>query len=169
MQKINFQDTTVLKKPYVVVNDLEYEVQDGTYNGGTDLNASTFNTMQNNIETAINGIQTQLNNIVKNTNIRSFNSVETGQTYNLDPDKKFDDYKIIEIRTNKQSFMFTLDAFINHPIEIEYYENIANYTTKVAIEIEYVSNTSFKCNKCGYTYNQTIADNPYSIQLIGVM
>ncbi len=43
---INFTDTTVIKKPYVKIGDIEYEVQDGIYQGGTDLNANTFNTMQ---------------------------------------------------------------------------------------------------------------------------
>lgn len=43
---INFTDTTVVKKPYVEINGNEYEVQDGTYQGGTDLNANTFNKMQ---------------------------------------------------------------------------------------------------------------------------
>lgn len=53
MQKITFEDTTVTKQPYVTINDIEYEVTDGTYSGGTDLNANTFNTMQDNIEEAI--------------------------------------------------------------------------------------------------------------------
>jgi len=53
MRRINFEDTTVTKQPYVIIDDTEYEVQDGTYDGGTDLNANTFNTMQNNIEEAI--------------------------------------------------------------------------------------------------------------------
>ena len=43
---INFTDTTVTKKPYVEIDGVEYEVQDGTYQGGTDLNANTFNKMQ---------------------------------------------------------------------------------------------------------------------------
>ena len=43
---INFTDTTVIKKPYVEIDGVEYEVQDGTYQGGTDLNANTFNKMQ---------------------------------------------------------------------------------------------------------------------------
>ena len=171
MQKITFQDTTVLKKPYINFNGIEYEVQDGSYDGGTDLNASTFNTMQNNIETTINDIQAQLNHIIKNNSIRSFASVETNQTYCLDNGKKFDDYKLIEIRTNKKSFIFTLESFISKPIEIEYFENIKTDSTKIVIEIEYVNNTSFKCNKCGYIgYGQTtISDNPYSIQLVAII
>lgn len=56
MQKINFTNTTITKKPYVVINGVEYEVQDGTYTGGTDLDANTFNTMQDNIEKAINSL-----------------------------------------------------------------------------------------------------------------
>lgn len=43
---INFTDTSVTKKPYVEIDGIEYEVQDGTYQGGTDLNANTFNKMQ---------------------------------------------------------------------------------------------------------------------------
>lgn len=56
MQKINFTDTTITQKPYVTINNVNYEVQDGIYTGGTDLNAQTFNDMQNNIEQAINSI-----------------------------------------------------------------------------------------------------------------
>ena len=56
MQKINFVDTTVTQKPYVNINNVNYEVQDGIYTGGTDLNAKTFNDMQANIEIAINSI-----------------------------------------------------------------------------------------------------------------
>lgn len=43
---INFTDTIVRKKPYVKIDGIEYEVQDGNYDGGTDLNAETFNKMQ---------------------------------------------------------------------------------------------------------------------------
>lgn len=56
MQKINFTDTTITQKPYVTINNQNYEVQDGIYTGGTDLNAQTFNDMQTNIEIAINSI-----------------------------------------------------------------------------------------------------------------
>lgn len=56
MQKINFTDTTITQKPYVTVNNQNYEVQDGIYTGGTDLNAQTFNDMQANIEIAINAL-----------------------------------------------------------------------------------------------------------------
>ena len=54
MQKINFTDTTITQKPYVTINNQNYEVKDGIYTGGTDLNANTFNAMQTNIEQAIN-------------------------------------------------------------------------------------------------------------------
>lgn len=57
MQKIVFEDTEVTKQPYVEINNIEYEVQDGTYVGGTDLDADTFNTMQDNIEDAIKEVQ----------------------------------------------------------------------------------------------------------------
>ena len=56
MQNINFTDTTITQKPYVTINNVNYEVHDGIYTGGTDLNAKTFNDMQANIEIAINSI-----------------------------------------------------------------------------------------------------------------
>ena len=43
MQKISFEDTTVVKSPYVIIDGVEHEVYNGTYQGGTDLNAQTFN------------------------------------------------------------------------------------------------------------------------------
>lgn len=47
---INFTDTIVRKKPYVKIDGIEYEVQDGNYDGGTDLNAETFNKMQDELD-----------------------------------------------------------------------------------------------------------------------
>lgn len=79
MQKITFEDTQVTKKPYVTINEAEYEVQDGTYTGGTDLNATTFNNMQDNIESAIDentnniGNLTDLNTTEKSTLVGAIN------------------------------------------------------------------------------------------------
>ncbi len=56
MEKIVFEDTTVVKSPYVEIDGIEYEVNNGTYQGGTDLNAQTFNQMQDNFENAINSV-----------------------------------------------------------------------------------------------------------------
>ena len=53
MERITFENTTVTKQPYVVIDGNEYEVHEGTYSGGTDLDADTFNTLQDNIEDAI--------------------------------------------------------------------------------------------------------------------
>ncbi len=55
MQKITFQDATVVKAPYVEINGVEYPVIFET-EGGTDLDAETFNDLQDNVENAINGI-----------------------------------------------------------------------------------------------------------------
>ena len=80
MEKINFTDTTVTKKPYVEVDGVEYEVQDGTCDGGTDLNANTFNTMQTNIENGIN----EKGNYTNLTNKPQINSVELSDNKTLD-------------------------------------------------------------------------------------
>ena len=84
MQKINFTNTTVTQKPYVTINNQNYEVQDGIYTGGTDLNAQTFNTMQNNIDTAISSVDNKagnlsnLNTTEKSNLVGAINEVKTG-------------------------------------------------------------------------------------------
>ena len=83
MQKINFTDTTITQKPYVTINNVNYEVQDGIYTGGTDLNAQTFNTMQSNIDTAISSVDNKagnlsnLNTAEKNNLVGAINEVNT--------------------------------------------------------------------------------------------
>lgn len=57
MEKINFTDTIETASPYVTIDGVDYEVKPGQYNGGTDLNAETFNTMQDNIEEAVLDLQ----------------------------------------------------------------------------------------------------------------
>ena len=71
MQKITFQDTEVVKAPYVLINGVEYPVIFETA-GGTDLDAETFNGMQDNIEDAIDDKQDIL---VNETNIKSLNVI----------------------------------------------------------------------------------------------
>ena len=80
MEKINFTDTVVAKKPYVEIDGVEYEVQDGTYQGGTDLNANTFNAMQTNIENGIN----EKGNYTNLTNKPKINNVELSGNKTLD-------------------------------------------------------------------------------------
>lgn len=64
MQKIVFEDTTVVKSPYVIIDGVEHEVYNGTYQGGTDLNAQTFNQMQDNIESAIDTVASDIPTVV---------------------------------------------------------------------------------------------------------
>lgn len=54
MDKITFQDATLKTQGYVTINGTNYEIIDSVYENGTELNAAIFNTLQNNIETAIN-------------------------------------------------------------------------------------------------------------------
>ena len=83
MQKINFTDTTITQKPYVTINNVNYEVHDGIYTGGTDLNAQTFNDMQSNIDTAISSVDnkagnlSKLNTAEKNNLVGAINEVNT--------------------------------------------------------------------------------------------
>lgn len=50
MQKINFEDATLVTQAKVTISGTDYEVTPATYSGGTDLDANTFNDLQDNIE-----------------------------------------------------------------------------------------------------------------------
>ena len=68
MQKIQFEDAVLQEQAYVTIDDVDYPVVESTYTGGTDLNAQTLNTMQDNIETAINDGVNGVINSGSNTN-----------------------------------------------------------------------------------------------------
>lgn len=50
MQKINFEDATLVTQAKVTINGTDYEVTPATYSGGTDLDADTLNDLQDNVE-----------------------------------------------------------------------------------------------------------------------
>ena len=78
---INFTDTTVTKKPYVEIDGIEYEVQDGTYEGGTDLNANTFNKMQDELN--------MFRNLINCKYGTGFTTTFQGITYTKNSDDSF--------------------------------------------------------------------------------
>ena len=43
MEKINFENATLIKQAYVTINGTQYPVVDSQYTGGTNLNAETLN------------------------------------------------------------------------------------------------------------------------------
>ncbi len=50
MQKINFEDATLVTQAKVTVGGTDYEVIPATYSGGTDLDANTLNDLQDKVE-----------------------------------------------------------------------------------------------------------------------
>lgn len=56
MQKINFQDGTLVKPATITINNVEYQVTPEQYNGTTPLSAELLNQLQTNIENAIGDI-----------------------------------------------------------------------------------------------------------------
>lgn len=53
MRKIVFEDATLTNQAKVTIDGVDHLVTEAEYNGGTDLNASTFNELQDNVEDAI--------------------------------------------------------------------------------------------------------------------
>jgi len=56
MEKIVFEDATLTSQAKVTIDGVDHLVTEAEYSGGTDLNAKTFNNMQDNIEKAIDGV-----------------------------------------------------------------------------------------------------------------
>lgn len=56
MNKVNFQDGTKVKDAVVVIDGQEYTVVPAQYQGTTPLSSFNLNNMQNNVEEAINGV-----------------------------------------------------------------------------------------------------------------
>ena len=60
MNKINFQNGTLVSKAKVTVNGTVYDVEPEVYDGQTPLSAENLNQMQTNAENAINEVQGNL-------------------------------------------------------------------------------------------------------------
>jgi len=56
MEKIIFEDATLEVAGKVTIDGKDYPITEAQYVGGTDLNAKTFNDMQDNIEKTIDGV-----------------------------------------------------------------------------------------------------------------
>lgn len=70
MKKILFEDATLTSQAKVTIDGVDHLVTEAEYNGGTDLNANTFNELQNNVEDAINEINTPINLIPNGAEVR---------------------------------------------------------------------------------------------------
>lgn len=66
MNKINFQNGTLVAKAKVTINGTVYEVEPAEYEGTTPLNAENLNQIQTNAENAINIVQSNLNTTDQN-------------------------------------------------------------------------------------------------------
>lgn len=53
MKKITFEDATLTSQAKVTIDGVDHLVTEAEYSGGTDLNANTFNQLQDNVENAI--------------------------------------------------------------------------------------------------------------------
>lgn len=120
MEKITFTNTTITKKPYVVINGIEYEVQDGTYTGGTNLDANTFNTMQDNIEKAINSLYPIGTIIIRDENLDmsswlgfTWEKVFAGKVL-LGQDTTDSDFNIIGNTGGEKEHILTIDEMPKH-------------------------------------------------------
>lgn len=75
MNKINFQNGTLVSKAKVTINDTVYEVEPAEYEGTTPLNAENLNQIQTNAENSINTVQSNLN--TTNQNIEDLTTYST--------------------------------------------------------------------------------------------
>ncbi len=78
MEKINFENGTLISKAKVLINGTIYEVEPAQYEGSTPLSAQILNEMQGNIETAIEEVQTNTNDKLNNINTYSTEETKVG-------------------------------------------------------------------------------------------
>ena len=57
MEKINFQDGTLVTPAKVIIDGTEHEVVSAEYSGSTPLSSFVLNKLQDNIEEGINNIE----------------------------------------------------------------------------------------------------------------
>lgn len=77
MDKINFQNGILVAKAKVTINGTVYEVEPEEYEGETPLSAEILNEMQDNIENAINTVQSNLNTTDQNIeNLTTYSTEE---------------------------------------------------------------------------------------------
>ena len=75
MNKINFQNGTLVSKAKVTIGGTVYEVEPAEYEGTTPLNAENLNQIQTNAENSINILQSNLN--TTNQNIENLTTYST--------------------------------------------------------------------------------------------
>ena len=89
MRKILFEDAPLTSQAKVTIDGVDHLVTEAEYDGGTDLNASTFNELQDNVENEFNNITGKIlwanpnptsemgeQSIELNTNIEEFDMYE---------------------------------------------------------------------------------------------
>lgn len=143
MEKINFQDLPSTNTP---------------------INASNLNQMQDNIEDSLT---------YKNDILFAWDDVETDGTYTLANGKKFSDYNLIEFVTARTSIIKSYSSLISSEgkiFQLIYYESPSSGKTEIIIQIEYISDTQFKCNMSAYTGDGGgFGNNPYQIEIRGII
>ena len=75
MRKIGWQNGTLVEKAKVTIDGTVYEVEPEEYDGQTALSAENFIQMENNVEDAINTVQSNLN--TTNQNIENLTTYST--------------------------------------------------------------------------------------------
>jgi hypothetical protein len=63
MEKILFEDATLTSQAKVTIDGVDHLVTEAEYSGGTDLNANTFNQLQDNVENSIDEAKNTVNKV----------------------------------------------------------------------------------------------------------
>lgn len=164
MKKIIFEDTTVVKQPYVEINGVEHEVHDGEYQGGTDLDAETFNTMQNNIAGYIDGEESMGSITVEDIECKNMinkNTFTLSYTYGSDGVWTFNgknaisDY--IEIENNKP---YTISSITSPTAIVVHYFNSSKQWQERAVyqnvnEIHITNTNNYPYIRISFNYDDT--------------
>lgn len=148
MEKIIFEDASLTSQAKVTIDGVDHLVTEAEYSGGTDLNANTFNQLQDNVENAIEEskleeystseqrIGTYLGKPLYRKVIQSAETIEGGATITV-PHNISDLSKVIKTEAS----LFWDNK--NYPFPVVY----DNYTKQVVIN--YIDNTNIYIKSFG--------------------
>jgi hypothetical protein len=76
MEKIMFEDATLTSQAKVTIDGVDHLVTEAEYSGGTDLNARTFNLLQDNVENAITQLQDNVEEAIEESKLEEYSASE---------------------------------------------------------------------------------------------
>lgn len=153
MNKINFQNGTLVSKAKVTVNGTVYEVEPAEYEGTTPLSAEVLNQMQDNIETDINEKKQDTDNKLTKLKGTVLYESTTGSKNDITLNESAENYESLEIEYKYQNTYNTAKVFnpSGKLVSLSISTSVSQYNAaRVQYKTVAINGTSITNNQYGY-------------------